>query len=116
MIVVAHRVDPRLLEHDLRHPDAVRVVRFAPGHRALVLVVPTEQVLAKRCALSVGGGEGQFGNGGVGVWERGGVGEPVGLRDRLAPRPPIAWCVLRKIATRPRSTQYATRNTQYPWS
>jgi len=64
VIVVAHRVDARLLQHDFRDPDAVRVVRLAPGHRPLVRVVPVEQILTKRGALRVGGGEGTVGNGG----------------------------------------------------
>jgi len=64
-IVVAYGVDPRLLEHDFRDPNAVRVVRLAPGHRPLVLVVPVEHIGTEGLTLAVGGGEGERGNGSV---------------------------------------------------
>ena len=55
-VVVAHRVHTGLLEHDLRDPDAVRIVRLAPGHCSFVVVVPVEQVLVEGASLAVGGG------------------------------------------------------------
>ena len=38
-----HRRHPGLLEHDLRHPDAVRVADAAPRQDALVDIVPRQQ-------------------------------------------------------------------------
>ena len=38
-----HRAHARLLQHDLRHPGAVRRHRLAPRQRALVRVVPQEK-------------------------------------------------------------------------
>jgi len=43
LVVGDDRGDPGLLEHDLGHPDAVGIARFAPGQVPLVCPVPVEQ-------------------------------------------------------------------------
>ena len=40
MIVLDHGSDARLLQHDLRQPDAVGIARAAPGQIAGVRVIP----------------------------------------------------------------------------
>src|SRR5881397_3975215 len=43
-VIGNHRRDARLLQHDFREPDAVRVSRFAPRQFALELAEPAEQL------------------------------------------------------------------------
>ena len=48
VVVGTDLVYPRLLEHDFRNPDRVRIGRPAPGHFPFVCRVPGEQGAAKR--------------------------------------------------------------------
>ena len=48
-----HRGHARLLQHDFRHPHAIRIVILTPRQIARVSVVPAEQLPAK-CATSSG--------------------------------------------------------------
>ena len=58
MILRQHAIDLRLLQHDLRHEDVVRIVGVAPRQVAAVLAIPGEQVAAEALpqarALEVG--------------------------------------------------------------
>src|SRR5690606_14702610 len=54
LVVRDHGLDPRLLEHDLAHPDRVRIARAAPREVALPAVEPVEERAADR--VSHGGG------------------------------------------------------------
>src|SRR5580765_2545148 len=42
MIVGNHRINPRLLEHDLAHPDRVRVLGAPPGEIPAMLQIPPQ--------------------------------------------------------------------------
>lgn len=46
-VILAHRLDPRLLKHHLTDPDTIRVARVAPRQRAPVLAIPAHQRAAK---------------------------------------------------------------------
>ena len=54
LILRQHAIDLRLLQHDLRHQDVIRVVGVAPRQVASVCAIPAEQVTAE--ALPFGGG------------------------------------------------------------
>jgi hypothetical protein len=42
-VVLQHRGHPRLLQHDLRNPDAIRIARSTPRQVALVRSIPRQQ-------------------------------------------------------------------------
>ena len=46
-VIAQHRRHPGLLEHDLRHPDAVRVLRAAPGQVPGILPEPDQKRLCQ---------------------------------------------------------------------
>src|SRR5262249_17361618 len=52
-VVFEHGRDSRLLQHDFRNPDAVRVARFAPREIAAILVVPAQERAAKTARRSI---------------------------------------------------------------
>ena len=53
LVVPAHRLHARLLQHRLAHPCAVRVVDAAPRQRPRVLVVPSQQQCRNRLTHSI---------------------------------------------------------------
>ena len=52
IVVGHHRGDARLLQHDFRHPDAIRIAAAAPGKIALVRAKPSQEAFLKlwQCA------------------------------------------------------------------
>lgn len=48
IVIVEHPRDLRLLEHQLRNENAVRIARFPPGQIATVLAIPGAQSSAER--------------------------------------------------------------------
>ena len=44
LVIGQHGFHPGLLQHDLGHPDAIRILRAAPGQIAPVAVEPGEQI------------------------------------------------------------------------
>lgn len=46
-VVWKNRVDPRLLKHDLGHPDRIGIVGVAPWQVASVVCVPGEKIVGK---------------------------------------------------------------------
>src|SRR5262249_4386583 len=54
IVVGNHGGDARLLQHDLRKPDAIRIFRSSPRQVALKLAKPTQKRFAKRSELATG--------------------------------------------------------------
>ena len=46
VIALDHHSDPRLLQHDLRHPDRIRILGLPPRQIAPAPVIPTQQLRA----------------------------------------------------------------------
>ena len=47
LVMLQHRIHSRLLEHDLRDPDAVWIVSLTPRKYALVVSIPCEKLSPK---------------------------------------------------------------------